>query len=337
MEYTKRTMSIDSESITLNPLQLRMRDKVLNKLSNGDYKTEEVNCPCCNIPSNRVIAEKDRFNLPNTVVICERCGFLFTSPRMNQSSYNEFYNNEYRPLYVGESSAEFSFFLVQIKQGKRIHDYILKEIKDFDNDTKFVLEVGCGAGGILAYFKQKGHKVMGLDIGEEYIEFGKNQSIELKSGNLESADLDQSPDLIIYSHVMEHILDLPQELSNIRKVANEKTLIYVEVPGVRNIHKAYQSDIMKYYQNAHTYHFTLTSLTRIFQQLDFARIAGNEFVRAIFQINKKSSEIRLDNEFNEIEKYLTLQEKIRPFFWITPIGLKQLAIRIYKRIKSIFQ
>ena len=335
MNYRKRTTSIDVESIRLNDLQKSKRNQVVRKLKDGIYQTENVDCPLCGKKPKTEIANKDRLNIPFQVKICHGCGFVFTSPRMNQNSFNDFYNNEYRPLYTGNEHADESFYEEQINQGNRIISYINESIPDFHQKEKFILEIGCGAGGILTAFKNYGHQVLGLDIGEEYIEFGKKQGIELRNGTLESVDIEKQPDLIIYSHVMEHILDLDKEITALREKCHPNTIVYIEVPGLMNIHNAYLGDIMKYYQNAHTYHFTLESLQGIMSKNGFKLISGNQFVRSIFQVGQ-SEMMPEEKHYNDVIQYLTKHENRLPYYDLTRPGLRNKAIKIAKRVKSLF-
>ena len=75
---------------------------------------------------------------------------------MTQKSYNQFYDIEYRKLYVGKEVATKEFFRNQYYRGKRIYQYLENNLKINLTNQK-VLEVGIGAGGILQYFKEKGN------------------------------------------------------------------------------------------------------------------------------------------------------------------------------------
>jgi len=50
-----------------------------------------------------------------------------------------------------------------------------------------IVEIGCGAGGILQYFKEKGNDVYGVDLGSEYIEFGRaNYNLNIGTGTIDN-------------------------------------------------------------------------------------------------------------------------------------------------------
>ena len=118
---------------------------------------------------------------------------------------------------------------------KRRGEYIYAFICEFINDKKInVLEFGCGSGGILDTLKNKTKsEVIGIDLDKQAVSFGKQKGINLLSVDLDNLK-DNKFDLIIASHVMEH-LDNPQvTLGKLAELLNDGGYIYIEVPGVEN-------------------------------------------------------------------------------------------------------
>lgn len=327
-------------TLKLNALQLEMRDVVDRKVTDGTYQLEEVDCPVCATKEVEVLSEKDRYGLYMSIVACKQCGMVRTSPRMNQEAYNEFYNEEYRKLYVGKDVATEAFYYTQQGKGKALLEY-LRQQEQFTGslEGKFVLEVGCGAGGILSRFKDEGARILGIDLGEEYINWGKEKKgLDLQTGFLKDLDLDQKPDLIIYSHVMEHILDLEEEFDHIRANCTADTLVYIEVPGVKSIHANYRSDFLRYLQNAHTFHFTLTSLTNLLQTYGFDLIKGTEYVRSLSKISSNPIKKEPVSDFEQTLTYLRETEKKRTSLGNVAKSMlsstKQKMIGVYKSLKK---
>lgn len=338
--------------LKLNTLQLETKAKIDKKVENGIYKLEEIPCAICKSENFELLAEKDRYGLFFSVVICKDCGLIQTTPRMNQAAYNKFYDTEYRHLYVGTEAPKDDFFQRQKQKGKRIYEYINSEYgKNFA--TKYVLEIGCGAGGVLQYFKDQGWRVKGVDLGSSYVEYGKSQyDLDLSVGTLESLELDELPDLVIYTDVLEHILDPTNELKQVRKLLDDNGLLYIGVPGVKNLMYSYKMDFLQLMQNAHAYHFTLISLTNLLNKNDFELVAGNEKVYSIFKKNnllQKSNNI--ENDYISVVNYLKKIEFLRkacpvPVYRIhllprqlarqllKIIGVYDFILRLYHRIRK---
>ncbi len=299
----------DIPELKLNDLQLEMRDQVTKKVNEEIYEFEEINCPICDKKEHETIGEKDRFGLFFKTNICIDCGMIYTSPRMIQQSYNQFYNIEYRKLYTGEEKATEAFFEEQNIKGEGIYEF-LESNNLIPNRSLLVVEIGCGAGGILNFFRKKGHEVKGFDLGEEYLKFGKNKhNLDLEVGTLANYKSDRKCDIIIYSHVLEHILDINKELQAIKQVIDENTIIYIEVPGVKHIHENYQFNLLRYFQNAHTFHFTLETLTNLFVRNGFELVTGTQFVQSAFKYTGNSGPVKSD--YFEAKNYLLKTEKYR--------------------------
>lgn len=306
--------------LNLNALQITTRDIVAAKVASGEYSFEEVECPICSSKEQDEIGKKDRYGLLFHTNVCKACGLVLTNPRMTQDSYNRFYNDEYRKLYVGTETATISFFDGQRRKGKKIYDY-LQSNKLIGDKPLHVLEIGCGAGGILDYFKEKGNTIKGIDLGAEYVTYGKeNHQLDLEVNTLSQLENTIAPDVIIYSHVLEHILDVKEEIQAIKKIAKEGTVVYIEVPGVKELHKNYASNILKYLQNAHTYHFTLESLVNLMGVNGLELIVGNQFVQGVFKLSSDS--FKLKSDYASVSDYIESTEKNRWKYILTIHGFK---------------
>ena len=311
--------------LKLNPLQFKTRDILADKIVNKTYCFEKVHCVVCGNPSEfEILAEKDRYGLDNVVVTCKKCGLVQTNPRFDQLSYNRFYKEDYRALYDGELKATDIFFRQQYYRGTIIYK-LISRFKEFSSLTKpFVLEVGCGAGGILKVFHEHGCQVKGIDLGEEYMQYGKEKhGLDLQEGTVNNLKLDIKPDLVIYSNVLEHMTDPVAELKSVKRLIAPDGLLFIEVPGIKNIHSNYRSDFLLYLQNAHTYHFSLTSLKNIFSLSGFEVLFGDEYIRTVSKIFTGNNPSSIANDFEDVINYLKSAESKRKYYAFTLGGIKE--------------
>lgn len=312
-------------TVHLEPFQRDLRNQVEAKVRTGTYGLEFVRCAVCEARAGRSLAEKDRYGLSFRVVICSQCGLIYTNPRMSQAAYTAFYDDEYRPLYHGKSRTADELSAGQIVRGKQIAAFL--EEHNINVRGLRVLEVGCGAGGTLAYLRDVfACEVDGCDFGREGIRYAAvNHALELHVGNLESIKLRWQPDLVLYSHVLEHVLELSRECSLIRRVLSGEGLVYVEAPSVKSIRKAYAWDFLRFLQNAHTYHFTLTTLSNVMRRNGFELVVGTETVRAVFRKAEPSS--KYVSDYSSTMSFLRHTEHLRS---VVPIlsGAGRLARRV---------
>lgn len=302
--------------LNLNKDQEKIKNQIKKRINLKTYKFESVPCVLCKNDHFTKLSDKDRYGFHTSVVMCSKCGLVQTNPRMNQESYDRFYNEEYRILYNLNKESETDFFSRRYIKGKEIFNYLFryKTLNKIPSSCR-VLEIGCSSGGILKVFKEKGYLVKGYDLDRNFINFGRDHyNLDLNVGTILDVDAGFKPDIIIYSHVLEHVLDLDKELTILKDMLADDGILYVEAPGIKNLKESYSLDFLKYLQNAHTYHFTLKSLTNLLKNYGFKLFEGDNFIRSIY---KKSEEIAGKNtksDYSNTIFFLYRIEHLRVFY-----------------------
>ncbi len=211
----------------LTPLQKRFARQVAHKLSTGQYALEHVPCAVCGGQELALLAAKDRYGLPLSTQICRTCGLIQTNPRMDQAAYHEFYNQEYRPLYEGTLQPTPRALEIQHARGRALRDYVRRFLIRPPEQTR-VLEVGCGAGGVIQAFREVGFQVQGIDLGAEYVEYGRaHWGLDLRVATVHDVEPDPRPHIVLYSHVIEHLLDIRAEFRRVRRLLPPDGLLVV--------------------------------------------------------------------------------------------------------------
>lgn len=241
------------------------KKNVEKKIAEGVYQFESVPCGLCGGDDFDIIATKDRYGLDNRVVICEHCGLIQTMPRMTAESYRDFYRDDYRALYSWRQSID-DHFAQMARRAKLVLQFIGHHTK---LKSGKVLDVGCSSGGMLQIFKQAGYDVTGVDYDKDRLAYGVKKGIDLFEGD--AFDVEGKFDLIIYSHVLEHILDLKGELNRIAQLLNRGGYLFVELPNM-DYWLAHETE--KCLQNAHTYYFTPKTLNDLMSMCGFVQCAA---------------------------------------------------------------
>ena len=276
MEFLGRQKLLD--------VQLRARDDLQLKIATGQYKTLPNPCAVCEEgvepkgPSDKVIAEVDRYGIPIQTVMCIKCGMLRTDPIFRDSDYSDFYKHHYRELYSGTVDATDEFFKEQTKRGKQLRKLISNHI---EISGKTIIEVGCGAGGILQGVVGDDADGIGCDFGFSYLKFAQSKSMRVFQGSINSLS-DNSADVLIYSHVLEHIANPKIEISEMSRVLKDNGLVVIVVPGVYSIHRHYGGRLSQYLQSAHLHHYTRQHLRKLMEDGGFSECYGSQGVTALF-------------------------------------------------------
>ena len=258
--------------VYLNKKRKRIRDLVQHNLNQKIYDNEIINCHICNssYEEHELISKKERHGLEMDCVICKNCGLVFTNPRMSQESFNDFYTNYYRDLYnyeIGERSLK-NLFQDNYNNGKKVYEFV----KKFISPKSRILELGCANGGLLKYFKEMGHEVTGLDLGEAEVEDGiNNYGLNLEHKSIEEYESNEKKDLIIMIHVIEHLTDCKNTLEKIRENLNDEGYLYISCPDIDVLSNGeiYKSDWLTLMQNAHTINFDKISINNLLNKYGF--------------------------------------------------------------------
>lgn len=294
--------------LSMNEKQLKTRDIVIKKIESGFYKFEKNTCLCGSNECD-LITTNDMHGIPVEIVLCKNCGMIYLKNRMTQESYNDFYENHYRDLYIGRNQEKEDYFETRVEHGKMILNFLKKSGIDIDKDINYVLEVGCGSGANLEAIRSEYPNInlLGIDFESEYFNFGIEKGLNLKSVNIEELSINSKNkyDLIIFSHSLEHCLEIEKYIDIARDMLSKNGYIYIEVPGILNAERLYNYRLYSYWQLAHVYTFSLDTLVNCVRKSGLKLVSGNECVRALFKHDDiNNSTIKLVNKYNDVKKFI---------------------------------
>lgn len=236
------------------------------KLLNSQTKRINRNCPVCQTEYGMVLGCLkyvlfDENPLANTfdVVCCIKCGFVFCDTPSSQDDYDRFYEKYfYSSAYVNrEFGTDEKRYIIQTLD--ILSPYIT-------NKNVYIFDIGCGIGLLLETLYTLGYKnLYGIDPSFSCINLLKHKGIQAKIGSVSSIPFDDiRADIIILSHVIEHVIDLPLALQNIDSKLSEDGLIYVEVPDAIRYGTFDSISPLRFFYLQHVIHFSQSHLCNLF-------------------------------------------------------------------------
>jgi 2-polyprenyl-3-methyl-5-hydroxy-6-metoxy-1,4-benzoquinol methylase len=309
--------------VRLNKTQRTVINIIQDKVLSGKWTLEKNPC-LCGRENSILIANRDRYGLQMETKLCLVCGLMRVDPYYSETSLTQFYSDYYRKLYNTKSKNKF--FKDQYEDGQDI----LKFCREFLPRKASVLEVGCGAGGILEAFRRQGHEVIGLDYDQDYLNYGKEHGLNLNFGSIHSLRSSDKFDLIIVNHVLEHIPSIESFLRQLKPYLKPSGYLYASMPGLLFLPAYYGNQYFRFLQNAHCWHFTLFSLSRVLGKHGFRPVQGDERIRALFcqDENKGGIEGLECIEGHRIVDFLEWSQRL--------YEERRLKPRISRAIKKIF-
>ena len=305
--------------ISLNNFQKNNIKEFLSQVKETDF--EKLNCLICSKFSFNMISEKDRYGIYYPTGICINCGNVQQIKYLSHEIMSKFYSKYYNKIYFDFKDPK-KRFISQYKLASDKYRFISEYVENIKKKEKFnILEIGCGPGGILKFFQDKGFTVQGVDFDEEHLEYGRKNNLNLL--NEKSLNKSSKFDLIILSHVLEHIKDPIGEIKKIKNYLKNDSLIYIEVPSIQMINNMYDSDFLKYLHIAHCYHFSVDSFKNFCsnQNLDILKL--NNKIQTLCKVGYQKSNIKLhysktmneikqlENSYNRYGKLLILKRILR--------------------------
>ena len=213
-------------------------------------------------------------------VIKNNYGFYQINPTPSEEEITKFYADEF---YTGEyknfndSSLEVQLNDEEFFHGRwnDIYQNFIEIDKKFENKAE-ILDVGCGWGLALQFFKKKGYDCYGFDPAKEAVEYGCKKGLKIKHAGLKSLDVFDGKkfDIISLFNVLEHMSDPVEVIKQIKKIIKKNGILVIDVPNEFNEFQLSGRDTHKLNDwwiapPNHLNYFSRDSLVNLLEKFDF--------------------------------------------------------------------
>ncbi|MEM6305601.1 MAG: class I SAM-dependent methyltransferase [Pseudomonadota bacterium] len=230
-----------------------------------------------------------------TLTLCHACGFMFNAT---------FDSTLVDYSATTEESQHFSGTFNRFAQ-----DLVTEIAGRQQLSGRLALEVGCGKGDFLEELvRQTGARALGVDPGfiPARLTGGAHPGMSFRREYFDPAHIEETPDLIICRHTLEHIAEVQAFMTDIMQVAGEQTRMMFETPdAARVLAEGAFWDIY----HEHCSYFTQGSHARLFRSvgLDLQRSYLGYAGQYIIQYAVQGSGAPQSHE-RDLEHTLTLAE-----------------------------
>ncbi|MCG8590427.1 MAG: methyltransferase domain-containing protein [Proteobacteria bacterium] len=170
----------------------------------------------------------ERFDIQTA--LCLECGLVFTHPQPEAELLARFYAAQERELFAPDGRGGDR---IPAETGRRDQAaWLAARVGPLLG--RRVLEIGCYDGYLLDRLRAAGAQVLGIEPSEAAAELGRRRfGIDIRTALVEDVSLPlASLDVIVLSHVLEHLADPRETLLRCRRWLRPGGFLFVEVPNV---------------------------------------------------------------------------------------------------------
>ncbi len=214
------------------------------------------------------------------MLICKNCGLVFQNPQPDSKTLADIYSYAFR----AKSPSEKYFRIIYPDAKEKI-----QWLKNYLPSTKRckVLDIGSAAGILLNMFKKNQWDTFGIEPSLSFAEYSRSKyELKVKTGLFQEAIFPGiNFDLVVISHVLEHISDPINFLKAVAKKIKEDGYLFVEVPDIRRpkIKVLYSS----FFAATHLFLFSPNTLAMVLAKAGFRIIAQSNAKRGFRVLAKK--------------------------------------------------
>lgn len=251
-----------------------------------------IQCNVCGNPGYRVLyMTKDRsFPVDGFFqwVRCPRCGLFYLNPQPEIGELQRHYPADdyyaYRDgrelediVADGKVATLRTVRYATMKQLGRISPFFQNEN---ERETSYfgpirpgmrILDVGCGAGQGLTFYKEHGAATYGVEISSEACEEGKRRGHYMFCGQLVDAGFENGFfDIAFFKQSLEHMFSPEKSLAETHRVLKSEGKVWISLPNHGSTHaKLFGKWFYGIESPRHLFGFSPETLTRLLQQTGF--------------------------------------------------------------------
>jgi len=191
----------------------------------------------------------------------ENLDMLITHPQPSIATLGKYYESE---DYISHTDSKRSLFE---KAYHFVKNIALKNKLDLINSLQpakgRILDIGAGTGEFLSVAKNNGWQTIGVEPNEKAKAIGSSKGVDFVNETLELQN--HSFDVITMWHVLEHVPNLEQQITELKRLLKPNGSLIIAVPNFKSydaIH--YQSYWAAYDVPIHFWHFSKKSIKLLF-------------------------------------------------------------------------
>jgi len=192
-------------------------------------KSDIVPCSCCSTLSFNPSLDCEGFGY----VRCKSCGLVQMNPQPVKEEIIRRYSSAFGKEYLAYELENESAFLKLQQLALEDAGFFELEKTHFPRAAVSVLDIGCATGALPAFLRDRGWRVTGVEISPA-AEYSRNvRNLDVRDIPLEENKFpSDSFDVILASHLIEHLNDPFSFLTETRRILKKDGFIFITTPNI---------------------------------------------------------------------------------------------------------
>jgi SAM-dependent methyltransferase len=190
---------------------------------------------------------------------------LKTHPTPSLEALPKYYESE---DYISHTDGKRSLFekIYHLVKRNAIKGKVSLLNKEQNSKGK-LLDIGCGTGDFLVEAKNQGWSILGFEPNSDAKQLAANKGVSF------TEDIFTLPentfDAVTMWHVLEHVPNLTEYIANLKRIVKPNGTIIIAVPNYKSYDAKYYNRFWAAYDAPrHLWHFSKTSIKRLFSDVD---------------------------------------------------------------------
>ncbi len=183
-----------------------------------------VSCPVCGDPHNTNLFAKDS----RDYVRCDGCELVYSLPRPAEDSLAELYDDIGENYFTDPRMLDFYF-------GPHRFERELRMLGKYLKPGSSVFDVGCCVGAFVHAAQTEGYRASGMDISTTAVECGRARGLDLRAGDVLTAQFAAPFDAVCLWATLEHVNDPLAFLNRSFELLRPGGWLFASVPNFSSL------------------------------------------------------------------------------------------------------
>jgi len=213
----------------------------------------------------KIYSSSSDSTLLDRLVLCNKCGLIFISPRIKSSIIINSYTENHDAKFITQNKFRIITFESQLKK-------IITKFKLSNNIS--VLDIGCAGGAFLKACKNLQIRAVGIEPNRWLVDFAKKEyDVDARKGILSDHNFNKEFfDVISLWDVIEHLTNPKKVISESLFLLKPGGLLILNFPDISSFAAKILKKKWPFYLGVHLIYFTPKTLEKFLEPMGFTKV-----------------------------------------------------------------